>query len=205
MHDQYFMGAVSISKPCLWSVCLTVFCRLPYHAGMTNWPATSPEMPPPAEAGVDRHDWRTTHLGNLMGNALRRFDERVLWLMARHVDVPLALANLAARDQVGAAHIHITRHLDVGGSRLTDLASRAGMTKQAMGDLVTQCEAWGLVTREADPHDKRSKQVRFTDSGLLWLEAFKRAVEQAENEFRQAVGQDVATVVALGLEAYGHA
>jgi hypothetical protein len=30
--------------------------------------------------------------------------------MARNVEVPLALSNLAARDQVGAAHVHITRH-----------------------------------------------------------------------------------------------
>eukprot|EP01036_Dinobryon_divergens_P043854 gene43854-58458_t len=29
--------------------------------------------------------WRVTHLGRLMGNALRRFDERVLWLMSRDV------------------------------------------------------------------------------------------------------------------------
>ncbi len=147
--------------------------------------------------------WRITHLGRLLGHALRRFDERVLWLMARNVEVPLALANLAARDQVGAAHIHITRHLAVGGSRLTDLAASAGMSKQAMGDLVTQCEAWGLVTREADAYDKRAKKVVFTASGLMWLGAFERAVAQAENEFRAAVGQDVATVVALGLEAYG--
>ncbi len=146
--------------------------------------------------------WRITHLGRLMGNALRRFDERVLQLMATNIHVPLALSNLAARDQVGAAHIHITRHLAVGGSRLTDLALSAGMSKQAMGDLVTQCEAWGLVTRAEDPHDKRAKRVVFTESGLLWLEAFRRAVGQAEEEFRQAVGQDVATVVALGLEAY---
>ena len=146
--------------------------------------------------------WRITHLGRLMGNALRRFDERVLQLMATNIHVPLALSNLAARDQVGAAHIHITRHLAVGGSRLTELALSAGMSKQAMGDLVTQCEAWGLVTREDDPHDKRARRVVFTASGLLWLEAFRRAVAQAEEEFRQAVGQDVATVVALGLEAY---
>ena len=146
--------------------------------------------------------WRITHLGRLMGNALRRFDERVLQLMATNIHVPLALSNLAARDQVGAAHIHITRHLAVGGSRLTELALSAGMSKQAMGDLVTQCEAWGLVTRAEDPHDKRAKRVVFTESGLLWLEAFRRAVGQAEEEFRQAVGQDVATVVALGLEAY---
>ncbi len=148
--------------------------------------------------------WRITHLGRLMGNALRRFDERVLQLMATNIHVPLALSNLAARDQVGAAHIHITRHLAVGGSRLTELALSAGMSKQAMGDLVTQCEAWGLVTREDDAHDKRAKRVVFTASGLLWLEAFRRAVAQAEEEFRQAVGQDVATVVALGLEAYGN-
>jgi DNA-binding MarR family transcriptional regulator len=149
------------------------------------------------------HSWRVSHLGRLMGNALRRFDERVLQLMAKDVLVPLALSNLAARDQVGAAHIHITRHLAVNGSRLTELASSAGMSKQAMGDLVTQCEAWGLVTREPDLLDKRARQVVFTASGLLWLQAFERAVAQAESEFKQAVGADVATVVALGLEAYG--
>ena len=152
----------------------------------------------------DNHSWRITHLGRMLGNALRRFDERVLWLMSRNVDVPLALSNLAAREQVGAAHIHITRHLALGGSRLTELAASAGMSKQAMADLVNQCEAWGLVTREFDPHDKRARRVVFTASGLLWLEAFKHAVSQAEGEFRQAVGDDVATVVMLGLEAYGH-
>ena len=147
--------------------------------------------------------WRVLHLGRLLGHALRRFDERVLWLMSRDVLVPLALSNLAARDQVGAAHIHITRHLALMGSRLTDLADSAGMSKQAMGDLVTQCEAWGLVTRELDAYDKRAKKVMFTENGLLWLGAFERAVVQAENEFSAAVGQDVATVVKLGLEAYG--
>ena len=146
--------------------------------------------------------WRLTHLGRRLGHALRRFDERVLQLMASDVQVPLALSNLAARDQVGAAHIHITRHLSVSGSRLTDLAISAGMTKQAMGDLVNQCEAWGLVTREADPFDRRARRVVFTASGLLWLEAFEHAVARAESEFRDAVGIDVATVVALGLEAY---
>lgn len=151
------------------------------------------------------HNWRVSHLGRLMGNALRRFDDRVLQLMANDVLVPLALSNLAARDQVSAAHIHITRHLQVDGSRLSDLASSAGMSKQAMGDLVTQCEAWGVVTREPDLHDKRARQVVFTTSGLLWLQAFERAVAQAESEFKQAVGADIATVVAMGLEAYGSA
>lgn len=125
--------------------------------------------------------------------------------MSNDIEVPLALANLAARAQVSAAHVHITRHLAIEGSRLTDLAQRAGMTKQAMGDLVDQCEAWGLVVREQDPHDTRARLVKFTPSGMAWLQAFQNAIQQAEAEFQNEVGKDVATVVALGLEAYAGA
>ncbi len=98
--------------------------------------------------------------------------------------------------------MHITRHLSLRGSRLTELAAHAGMTKQAMGDLVDQCEAWGLVRREPDPMDRRARRIVFTPAGLLWLDAFRRAVAQAEQEFSSQVGPDVATVVSLGLEAY---
>ena len=133
---------------------------------------------------------------------MRKFDDRVLYLMAHNVDVPLALSNLAARSQVSAAHIHITRHVSLEGSRLNDLAASANMTKQAMGDLVTQCEAWGLVERTPDPQDARARRIVFTATGLAWLKAFEQAVAQTEAEFKQEVGADVATVVSLGLEAY---
>ncbi|WPB56913.1 MarR family winged helix-turn-helix transcriptional regulator [Xylophilus sp. GOD-11R] len=146
--------------------------------------------------------WREVHLGRLLGHAMRLFDARVLALMAHDVEVPLALSNLAARSQVSAAHIHITRHLAIGGSRLTDLAEAAGMSKQSMGALVDQCEAWGLVRREPDPRDARARLVCFTPVGHAWLDAFRRAVARAEAEFRDSVGADVAAVVALGLEAY---
>ena len=151
---------------------------------------------------VPDHGWRQTHLGRLMGHALRRFDARVLQLMARNVEVPLALSNLAARDQVSAAHVHITRHLSLQGDRITDLAQRAGIAKQSMADLVDQCSPWGLVTRQPDPLDARARQVRFTTTGLAWLRAFQAAVAQAEAEFREEVGADVATVVSIGLADY---
>ncbi len=146
--------------------------------------------------------WRLTHLGRLMGDALRRFDARVLELMAHDDEVPLALSNLAARAQISAAHVHITRHLDSTGTRPGELATRAGMSKQAMGDLLDQCEAWGLVRRERDPLDARARRVVFTTDGLAWQRAFRTAIAQAEREFREAVGAEIATVVALGLEAY---
>ena len=123
-------------------------------------------------------------------------------LMAANDGVPLALSNLAARGQLSAAHIHITRHLAPEGSRLTELAARAGMSKQAMGKLVDQCEAWDLVQRENDPRDARARRVVFTPAGLSWLQAFEEAVSQAQAELQAAVGPEVATVMALGLEAY---
>ncbi|MEZ5606621.1 MAG: MarR family transcriptional regulator [Burkholderiaceae bacterium] len=154
-----------------------------------------------SDEGMDDR-WRQTHLGRLLGHAMRRFDARVLALMAASERAPLALSNLAARDKVGAAIVHVTRHLPLGGARLTELAAWAGMSKQSMGDLVDQCEAWGLVTREPDARDARVRHIVFTPAGLDWLAAFQAAVAQAEREFRAAVGAEVATVVALGLDAY---
>ncbi len=148
------------------------------------------------------NSWRQAHLGHWLAQALQRFDARVLALMAANERVPLALANLAARGHLTAAHVHITRHLALQGSRLTELALRAGVSKQAMGKLVDQCEAWGLVTRSPDAQDARARRVEFTPVGLNWLQAFQEAVLQTEDELRAAVGIEVATVITLGLEVY---
>jgi DNA-binding MarR family transcriptional regulator len=174
-----------------------------YYLQMPVNDSFQPNSEPQTSMALAMDDrWRETHLGRLLGHAMRRFDARVLTLMAHNDQVPLALSNLAARDQISAAHIHITRHLSLQGSRLTDLAQAAGMSKQAMGNLVDQCEAWGLVKRERDGRDARARQVVFTEAGLAWLAAFQTAVAQAESEFKASVGKEIATVVALGLEAY---
>ena len=156
----------------------------------------------PVTHQISRDHWRQAHLGHWLHLALERFDARVLTLMARNEQVPLALSNLAARGRLSASHIHITRHLATEGSRLTDLAQCARMSKQAMGKLVTQCEAWGLVTRLDDAHDARARRIVFTPVGLAWLQAYEQAVTQAQDELGAAVGIEVATVMALGLEAY---
>ena len=146
--------------------------------------------------------WRQTHLGRLLALASARFEARVLALMAQHALTPLALSNLAQRAQIGAAQIHITRHLPLAGARMGELARRAGLSKQAMGVLVDQCEAWDLVRRADDPQDARACRVAFTATGLAWLHAHQDAVAQAEREFTQDLGEQVATVVRIGLDAY---
>ncbi len=146
--------------------------------------------------------WQDAHLGRLLGHALRRFDARVLALMADDPGVPLGLSNLARRDQISAAHIHITRHLPRSGARLGELGLSAGMSKQAMAKLVDQAQAWGLLDRKSDARDARAQQLCFTPVGLAWLDAFERATAQAQAEFKADVGDAVATVMTLGLEAY---
>jgi len=58
------------------------------------------------------------------------------------------------------------------------------------------------VQRQNDPRDARAWRVVFTPAGLAWLHAFEEAVTQTQAELHAAVGDNVATVIALGLEAY---
>ena len=146
--------------------------------------------------------WRQTHLGQLLTAASRRFDARLLAVMAHDEELSLALTHLAGRGKLTAAHIHLTRHLPREGCSLSALAQRVGVSKQAMGKLVDQCCAWDLVRREPDRRDARALQIVFTDSGLQWLRAYQRAVAQAQAEFASAVGVEISTVIHLGLEAY---
>lgn len=126
---------------------------------------------------TDPDPWRRGNVGRLLNNAVRRFEERVMEILIEsgHDEVPLSLFNL-------------TRNLDRYGTRPADLARRAAMTKQSMAQLVAQAEAAGLVTRQADPTDGRARLVLFTPAGLDWLEAFRRALEQAEAELRLRIG-----------------
>ncbi len=135
--------------------------------------------------------WRLGNAGRVLGNAVTRFESRVLELMATagHADTRLS-------------HVNLTRHLDLEGTRITELARRARMTNAAMTELIDQCEAMGLVVREPDPNDKRARTVRFTEGGHEWLRAFGQAVKKAERELIKEIGEDAADVLLQGLARY---
>lgn len=155
------------------------------------------------------------HLGRLLGNALRRFDARVLELMAQDEELPLKWGHYAGRGLVTAAQIHMVRHLPPQGARLKDLALGAGLAKQSMKSQVDQCEAMGLLTRQdaagrandeasmPPGRDGREKWIRYTAQGLLWRAAFYRAVSRAERECEEELGAAVVAVIRIGAEAYG--
>lgn len=136
--------------------------------------------------------WRLGNAGRVLGNAVTRFESRVLELMLAtgHADTRLS-------------HVNLTRHLDLEGTRITELARCARMTNAAMTELIDQCEGLGLVQREADPSDKRARMVKFTDGGRAWLKAFGRAVKKAEREMLKDIGPEAAEVLLQGLARYG--
>ena len=65
-----------------------------------------------------------------------------------------------------AAHLALFPHIELdGGTRVTELATKLAITKQAVGQLVDDLEAMGMVERKPDPDDGRAKRVCFTDHG----------------------------------------
>lgn len=138
--------------------------------------------------------WRTHNAGRVLNSALRRFEQRVMELMAA-----------AGHTEARGWHVNLTRHLDLDGTRITELARRSAMTNAAMNELVGQCEALGLVERVPDPTDKRARIVRFTREGLAWLEDFGRAVEVAQQEMAKEVGERALSLLLKNLAAYAAA
>ena len=76
------------------------------------------------------------------------------------------------------------------GSRLTDLAERAGLTKQAVGEVVDDLVRLGYVVRAPDPTDGRAKLVRLTEKGEEALALGNRIFDDIERRWAQQLGED---------------
>ena len=74
------------------------------------------------------------------------------------------------------------------GTRLTVLARRSGVTKQAMMIVVDELEVRGLVRRTPDPEDGRAKVVRLTARGRTFAAECRRAVAAVEARARRTLG-----------------
>ena len=141
-------------------------------------------------ASVDT--WRYENVGRLLADAGTRFFSRLLELMDE-----------AGYGSTRISHVRLTKSLDRTDTSVTTLAHRSAMTKQAMGELIDQCTALGIVERKADPKDGRAKIVTFTPHGLRWLKAFQESIEQAEREMANEIGKQQLDGLRGVLIAYG--
>jgi DNA-binding MarR family transcriptional regulator len=86
------------------------------------------------------------------------------------------------------AHGCVFGHIDEDGARLTALAERAGLTKQAVGEAVADLERLGYVERVPDPNDGRAKIIRLTDRGVAAAAAAAEIFADIERRFAAEVG-----------------
>jgi len=138
--------------------------------------------------------WRRENVGRLLNDAIDRFESGILQQMED-----------AGYHGFSLSHITVTRNLDLAGTRATELARRAGITKQSMSELIHQLEASGIVERQPDPADGRAKIVYFSKAGLAWLEAFGSALHNAEQEMAGELGADTFAALKRALSAYAYA
>jgi DNA-binding MarR family transcriptional regulator len=99
--------------------------------------------------------------------AKRESTLQVLFKVARLLD-ETALERIAARhagQRLRRSHTSLFPHIALEGTRITELADRLGITKQAVSKLVDDLEAVGVLTREPDPEDARARRVQFTKRG----------------------------------------
>lgn len=122
---------------------------------------------------------RREHIGRLLQRANRMFSERATELLRARGHRALSLA-----------HTTLLSYLDLEGTRITVLAERAGMTKQAMGQLVAELEDQGYLVRAPDPTDRRASLVRFTDAGWRFLRDAAEIKREIQAEYAAILGEE---------------
>lgn len=122
---------------------------------------------------------------------------------ARAPAIETALADAGrsfVREVLGAVHrrghrevtealLALLRTLELDGSRLTEVAAAARVTKQSMRALVDRAEAMGLVERAPDPSDGRARVILFSRAGSAMLEDMRGGVVEAEAGFAEATSR----------------
>ena len=93
---------------------------------------------------------------------------------------------------VTVAQARIAQRIAEDGSRLTDLAEQAQVTKQTASLLVTALEREGLVERVPDPADGRAILIRFTRKGQAASQQAREVVIGVEQEWNDHLGPELA-------------
>jgi DNA-binding MarR family transcriptional regulator len=117
-----------------------------------------------------------------LGILLRALSQDVV----QRVSVGLAEAGFG---DVRPAHTAVFQHIDADGTRLTDLAESAQITKQSMGYLVDYLEERGYLERRPDPTDRRVALIALTDRGWEQVGEALKIIAGVEQEWARRLGK----------------
>lgn len=121
---------------------------------------------------------------------LRRHDHIGRDVLALHTDFQRrARLELRRRGhQLTPSLIALLPHLDERGTTVTVAARHAGISKQAVGKLVTELERLGYVERRVHPDDMRATLVVFTERGRRLLRDIVMTIDGIEASYAEAIG-----------------
>ena len=97
------------------------------------------------------------------------------------------------------AHLQVFGNIDWKGTRLTDLAARANMTRPSMAELVDDLEQSGYLERRPDPADGRAKLICLTRRGKRAMARALRVTREIEQAYAREVGAQRYTAMARTL------
>ena len=118
-------------------------------------------------------------VGQLLGLMLRRFRADLY-----------AWGQEAGYTNLRQSHLQVFGNVDWTGTRLTDLAARAGMTRPSMLELVDELERAGYLERRPDERDGRAKLICLTRDGRRVVAQALRAVRDIERIYAEEVGPE---------------
>jgi len=134
---------------------------------------------------------RTDANGAKRGQGLGVLAARLLFVFQ---DELYARFEEAGHGKVTRPHGAVLGHLDLDGTRATELARRSRRPKQVIGRAVDELEQLGYVERRPEPGDRRAKLVVPTERGreLIRLsDRIIRDIERRPEAARALLGEDV--------------
>ena len=125
-----------------------------------------------------------------LDHAKNRSTLQLLFKAARLIDEEALrrVGEKPGRPRLRRSHTNLFPHINLEGTRVTDLAERLGVTKQAVSQLVDDLEAMGILERVVNPDDSRGRRVRFTSRGQAGLLDGLAVLGALEAEYAAGIG-----------------
>src|SRR5215469_131210 len=105
----------------------------------------------------DVPDWSTDELNHIHMDSIGR----MIFDISGIYDYACIDALKAMGYPLTLAHLNVMPFLDIYGTRLSELARRAHMTRQAAWELLRTMEAHGYLERKPDPRDSRAHVIYY--------------------------------------------
>jgi DNA-binding MarR family transcriptional regulator len=113
----------------------------------------------------------------------------LLFIPYRHMENRILQAiRDAGFDDVTLAQARVFQRIAPSGSRLTDLAEQAQMTKQSAAGLVDELERMRYVRRVPDPTDRRARLIQIDKRGRQAAKAGQAAHNEIQAQWRSHLG-----------------